>query len=373
MPRVPSVPMNSRFRSRPVVDRTAGRVRTMVPSARTTSSPRTWSPIVPRRYPAYPIPFVPIAPPRVARGRDHGSWPRVRPLFRSRRSSASKTMPASAAARFEARSIDRTRRIRRMSRTIDSADGRAPPIRPVPPPHGTIDRPAAAAKRTTMETSSVERGQTTGAGSTPPSGRRDQRCARNASSRYRGGIAESVAIWSAPRRSASSENLAPTRTATRRPYSTRADEGASEVAQRGRFAVRRGTLVVLRREVDPGVRESHEVLFIALEGVSVAVIIDALPLMGNFKAYFEGVLARSGLLRATFRGAFGTSETSSPFLANAPPWAQDALYYDFRIAVSTFVSDSDMGRETLLTPRCMEERGQTCSTRTRDGRCTRET
>src|SRR2546426_8059402 len=41
------------------------------------------------------------------------------------------------------------------------------------------------------------------------------------------------------------------------------------------------------REVDPGVRESHEVLFIALEGVSVAVIIDALPLMGNFKAYLK--------------------------------------------------------------------------------------
>src|SRR3989454_12845035 len=306
--------MNSRFRSRPVVDRTAGRVRTMVPSARTTSSPRTWSPIVPRRYPAYPIPFVPIAPPRVARGRDHGSWPRVRPLFRSRRSSASKTMPASALARFEARSIDRTRRIRRMSRTIEPAEGRAPPIRPVPPPHGTIDRPAAAAKRTTMETSPVERGQTTAAGSTPPSGRRDPRCVRNASSRYRGGIAESVAIWSAPRRSASSENLAPTRTATRRPYSTRADAGASEVAQRGRFAVRRGALVVLRREVDPGVRESHEALFIALEGVSVAVIIDALPLMGNFKAYLKAFSQDRDFSGQRFAGPSARLRHRPPFL-----------------------------------------------------------
>src|SRR5438445_10763759 len=168
-----------------------------------------------------------------------------------------------------------------MSRTIESAEGRAPPIRPVPPPHGTIDRPAAAAKRTTMETSSVERGQTTAAGSTPPSGRRDPRCARNASSRYRGGIAESVAIWSAPRRSASSENLAPTRTATRRPYSTRADAGASEVAQRGRFAVRRGALAVLRSDVVSGVRESLGVLFIAIDGVVVHGVMYDMPHMAT--------------------------------------------------------------------------------------------
>ena len=61
------------------------------------------------------------------------------------------------------------------------------------------------------------------------------------------------------------------------------------------------------------------------------------------------------------------------FLANAPPWAQDALYYGFKMAITTFLSDADMGRETLLTPMCMEARGQTCRTRTRDGRCTRET
>src|SRR6267143_709738 len=56
-----------------------------------------------------------------------------------------------------------------------------------------------------------------------------------------------------------------------------------------------------------------------------------------------------------------------------PPWAPDGLYYSSDIAIPTFLSDADKGRETLLTPMCMEERGQTCRTRTRDGRCTRET
>src|SRR6058998_3630303 len=36
------------------------------------------------------------------------------------------------------------------------------------------------------------------------------------------------------------------------------------------------------------------------------------------------------------------------------------------MAISTFLSDADTGRETLLTPMCMEDRGQTCRTRTRD-------
>src|SRR6267143_259711 len=188
IPRVPSVPMNNRFRSSPVVERATARVRRTVPSARTASSPRTWSPIDPRRYAEYPTPFVPIAPPRVARGRDHGSWPRRSPWRRRRRSRSSRTIPASAVAVHEPRSTARTRRILRRSSTIASDGGLAPPLSPVPPPHATTGRWSRPAIRRTAETSAVVIGRTTAAGACPTSESGDPRDGRRASIRYRGGI-----------------------------------------------------------------------------------------------------------------------------------------------------------------------------------------
>src|SRR5438477_186414 len=122
-----------------------------------------------------------LAAPGVGRGRDQGSWPRVSPRFRSRRSSASNTIPASTVAVPEAASIERTRRMFRRSRTIESNVGRAPPMRPVPPPHGTSFNPASTTKRTTVTTSSTDGGKTTAAGGGRFSSKREPRCARNAS------------------------------------------------------------------------------------------------------------------------------------------------------------------------------------------------
>src|SRR3989449_4790350 len=192
IPRVPSVPMNSRFRSRPVVERGTARVRRTVPSARTASSPRTWSPIEPRRYPEYPRPFVPIAPPRVARGRDHGSWPRRSPWWRRRRSRSSRMIPASAVAVHEPLSTARTRRIRRRSSTIASERGLAPPMSPVPPPHATTGGGSRPAIRRTGETSWLGIGRTTAAGAWPRSESGEPRDGRRASIRYRGGMRSPV-------------------------------------------------------------------------------------------------------------------------------------------------------------------------------------
>src|SRR5207245_11682929 len=125
------------------------------------------------------------------------------------------------------------------------------------------------------------------------------------------------------------ENAAPRRTATRRPYSPGAGEGAREGAQRGRFAVRRGALAVLRKEVDPGVRESHEVLFIALEGVSDAVIIDALPIMGNFKAHSKVFSQYRDFSGQRFAGPSARPRYRPPYLQMRPhgTWMRLLLCY----------------------------------------------
>lgn len=71
--------------------------------------------------------------------------------------------------------------MRRRSRTMESEEGRAPPIKPVPPPHATTESPALPAKRTTATTSSVDRGHTTAAGFGPRSASKEPRWARKAS------------------------------------------------------------------------------------------------------------------------------------------------------------------------------------------------
>ena len=65
---------------------------------------------------------------------------------------------------------------------------------------------------------------------------------------------------------------------------------------------------------NPGVRESHEVLFIALEGVSVAVIIDALPLMGNFKSHSKAFSQDRDFSGQRFAGPSARPRHRPPFL-----------------------------------------------------------
>src|SRR6266566_9976931 len=109
----------------------------------------------------------------------------------------------------------------RRSRTIESNLGRAPPMRPVPPPHGTSFNPASTTKRTTVTTSSTDCGKTTAAGDGPCSSKREPRCARNASVWYRGGIEDPVKTRLGPRRSTSCDTSALTGTRRSRSYSKR--------------------------------------------------------------------------------------------------------------------------------------------------------
>src|SRR5947199_5576 len=98
---------------------------------------------------------------------------------------------------------------------------RRPPMRPVPPPQGTILTPASDAQRTTATTSSVVRGKTTAAGSSPWSAKGEPRCSRNASVRYRGAIDGPVRTRLDPRRPASCDRSTSTTTATPGSYSKR--------------------------------------------------------------------------------------------------------------------------------------------------------
>src|SRR5207249_2074788 len=88
----------------------------------------------------------------------------------------------------------------RSAKVAESDEDRAPPMRPVPPPQGTILTPAWEAQRTTATTSSVVRGKTTAAGSSPRSAKGEPRCSRNASVRYRGAIDGPVRTRPDPRR-----------------------------------------------------------------------------------------------------------------------------------------------------------------------------
>src|SRR5438552_7355529 len=55
-----------------------------------------------------------------------------------------------------------------------------------------------------------------------------------------------------------------------------------------------------------------------------------------------------------------------------PPWAHGELHSSCEIAPPISMSEKILGGKRFLHPCCMEPRGQTCRTRTRDGRCTRE-
>src|SRR5438552_19182449 len=55
-----------------------------------------------------------------------------------------------------------------------------------------------------------------------------------------------------------------------------------------------------------------------------------------------------------------------------PPWAHGELHSSCEIAPPISMSEEILGGKRFLHPGWIKPRGQTCRTRTRDGRCTRE-
>src|SRR5438552_5738635 len=105
-----------------------------------------------------------MAPPTVAIGSDHGSCPRISPSRLSACSSVSKMTPAwTRTVRFSL-SISKIESIRFSSMTTEGRRAIAPPIRPEPPPYGTMAMPRCAANWTISDTSSVVRGRATTSG-----------------------------------------------------------------------------------------------------------------------------------------------------------------------------------------------------------------
>mmetsp|Transcript_5112 Transcript_5112/g.23015 ORF Transcript_5112/g.23015 Transcript_5112/m.23015 type:complete len:200 (-) Transcript_5112:103-702(-) len=160
IPSVPSAPMNSCFRSYPVLSLRSVRSKSStVPSAVTTSSLRTLpcrDPCLSSRSPPAlvltlpPIWHLPLAP------RSSGT---VMPWTLSSCSRASRTHPASHTTVPAAGSTASTLFMCFNPMTISSWTGTPPPTRPVLPPCGTTASPRVLQCRRISETWSVERGR----------------------------------------------------------------------------------------------------------------------------------------------------------------------------------------------------------------------
>ena len=159
-PRVPSEPMKRPLSDGPDACFGTPLVLTTSPSGRTASRPSTCSPIEPCLAAVYPTPSVEMAPPTVATGLLHGSWPSTRPASLRDCAALSRTTPGCRRAVRSALLMSRMEFIRCKFRTMQSCTGVAAPMTPVPPPYGTTGTECRCANRRTRETSAVLEGQT---------------------------------------------------------------------------------------------------------------------------------------------------------------------------------------------------------------------
>ena len=164
-PSVPSEPITSEVRSRPVTPFTVRWPRrSSRPSASTRSTPSTASRTTP--YFAHSRPPAPVAmlPPTVEMARLAGSGAHHSPCSASAAFRSALRMPGSTTA---SRSSGRTSRMRSIARTdsaISPAPAFAPPARPVPAPRVTTGVRVSVAMRRVACTSSTERAWTTASG-----------------------------------------------------------------------------------------------------------------------------------------------------------------------------------------------------------------
>src|SRR6218665_3188502 len=198
-PKVPSEPMNRCLRSRPVLFlRSRYRPSQICPSGNTTSSPRTFSRVLPKRNTPVPPALVAILPPIW----QDPSAPRLTGYSRRRSlaacCTAASTQPASTTIESLAVSMARTARMRARLMSIGAAPsghGTEPPHRLVLPPcasTGTRNRPAM---RTAAATCCVQDGSTTQAAGPPYRPRQSCRYPATSASETRTACAPS-AVWS---------------------------------------------------------------------------------------------------------------------------------------------------------------------------------
>ncbi len=160
-PKVPSDPTKIPARSYPGVSGARPPRWTTVPSARTTSIPRTCATVMPYLRQWGPPALLPMFPPMVEAAWLDGSGAKKYPRPSTAWVSQRFTRPVSTTACRFVRSTARIRVIRFRPMSTPPWAATAPPASPVPAPRGVMGTPASWQRRATAATSSVRRGRTT--------------------------------------------------------------------------------------------------------------------------------------------------------------------------------------------------------------------